>query len=306
MSNVAVSTAWNALRHQSAKEMISEFQSLGFGAFELNVHMDEKMLLEIEQMLPEIEISSLHNFCPAPDGVREHGGGDFFSLASTDPIERRNAVDGTLRTIEWAVRLRARAVVLHMGMPITPHHHDQICTMRLEDRNDEADAILAADMVEWNKGIGPHLDAALKSISELAEKTDGAVLLGIETRLVYNEIPSYDEMQLFMEAIPPHVGGYWHDFGHAHMQELVRVAKHQEWLSRYSARLVGMHIHDSKGCQDHGPLTIGTIDFVGLMPFIPPTAISVLEIHKHSSAEELRQSRIIWEELLSRNTSEKA
>lgn len=298
MSNkIAVSTAWNALRHKSAGEMIGELQRLGFGAFELNVHLNEDMLRDIEAM--DIEVSSLHNFCPVPDGVREHGSGDFYSLCSTDKVERQKAVDGTMRTIEWAEKLHAKAVVLHMGRPVAPHHHDEICAMRLEGRNDEADKILMADLAARAKNIGPCLDAALKSVREIAEKTAGDVLLGIETRLIYNEIPNYDEMQLFMDLLSPQNGGYWHDFGHAHMQELVGVFSHWDWLSRYSDRLVGMHIHDSKGCQDHGPLTLGTLDFARFMPLIPKSAISVLEIHKHANAEQLAKSREIWEGLLS-------
>jgi sugar phosphate isomerase/epimerase len=304
MSVISVSTAWNALRHESAEGMIGELRSLGFSVFELNVQISEDMMREIEAMLPEIEITSLHNFCPVPEGSRDRGSGDFYLLSSPDPIERQKAVDGTMRTIEWAHRLGAKAIVLHMGRVPIETHHEEICDLRLAGFYEKADDKLRYDLALRESIRDKYLDASLKSASELAGKVAGDVLLGIESRIVYHEIPNVDEIALFMQAVPPSAGGYWHDFGHAHQTEVVGTGNHETFISRYADRIIGMHIHDSLGRHDHGPLTHGTIDFGRFLPRIPESAISVLEIHKHASAEELVKSREIWESLVAGNQAQ--
>lgn len=296
--SISVSTVWNALRHENAQAIISELQDLGFNSFELNVHLTESMLEEIETMLPDINIATLHNYCPLPEYPRDSGSGDFYRFSSPDPIERRKAVDMTLKTAEWASRLGAKAIVLHMGQVEMKNNHQQVLDLRLQGRNDEADEIVRQDLAYRETIIKPYLDAALKSASKLAEKIAGDVLLGIETRLLYTEIPTFDEMELFMQAIPPSAGGYWHDFGHVHMLGLVGIAGQEEFLSRYSGRMLGMHVHDVTGKHDHRPLTLGTIDFPRLMKYVSPDVIPVLEIHKTASAEEMVKSREILAKLM--------
>lgn len=297
---IAVSTAWNAFRCDSAAEIIGELQSLGFDAFELSVRFSEPMLREVESM-KSVKVSSLHNYCPVPEGPREQGSGDFYFLSSPNEVERKKAVDATLRTAEWAKRLGAKAMVIHVGRVDMPHHHHDILEHRFSGQNHQAEELLTNDLIERDKIKAPFLDSALKSIAELVEKVAGDVLLGIETRLHYHEIPTFDEIAQFMDIIPPSAGGYWHDFGHAHMLDITGIAPHEEFLRRYGKRLIGMHIHDAKRDQDHGPLTIGTIDFKNLVKYIPADAISVLEIHSHASADELIRSREIWKSLLAGN-----
>lgn len=294
---IAVSTVWNALRHESGRSIIQELQSLGFTSFELNVHLTEGMLREIEGLLPDIEIATLHNYCPAPEGPRALSSGDLYLFSSLDPIERRKAVDATLRTVEWAQRLGAKAVVVHAGRVRMEHQDEQILDLRLAGHHEEADGILRRGLALREKIRGPHLDAALATLAELAERAAGGVLLGVETRVGYNEIPSFDEVASVLEVVPPSAGGYWHDFGHAHMLDLVGVARHEEFLARYAGRLVGMHIHNVSGKQDHRSLTEGTIDFARLAPLVPADALSVLEIHQPATADELVRSREIWREL---------
>ena len=102
-----------------------------------------------------------------------------------------------------------------------------------------------------------------------------------------------------MEAVPPKIGGYWHDFGHAYTTELAGVISHEEILRRYSHRMIGMHVHDVNGLHDHGPLTYRTIDYKRLLPLVPPSVITVLEVHDSANADELVSSREILEEMQS-------
>ena len=115
---IGISTAWNALRHKSGRKMIRELLDLGFDSVELNVHVTSAMIEEISEMvkLGQVRICSLHNYCPVPDGVeRQAAAGNILPLSAPDEVERAMAVAQTKQTIEWAARLGAQAVVMHLG-----------------------------------------------------------------------------------------------------------------------------------------------------------------------------------------------
>ncbi len=296
---ITVSTAWNASRHASGEEAIRELMGLGFGSFELSVKHTEAELGEIDAISLDIEVRSLHNFCPVPHGPKEHGGGDFHLLSSPDSAERRRAVDASKRTLEWAERLGAQAVVFHLGrVEAVENNFDQIISLREQGRLGEAQLLISEDLDCREQEKGPYLEAALKSVEELASFTT-KVKIGVETRFHYFEIPSLDEIALFLDVVGER-GGYWHDFGHAWINDHIGVLKHEDYLTRYGSRTIGMHVHDVDGIRDHCSLTCGMIDFAKLLPMISKNAISVLEIH-NATPEELVESWNIWQTLLAKN-----
>ena len=62
----------------------------------------------------ETKISSLHNFCPLPIGVT-HAAPNLYQFSSELPRERELALRHTLKTFDFAQRVKAPAVVLHLG-----------------------------------------------------------------------------------------------------------------------------------------------------------------------------------------------
>src|SRR5712672_2926665 len=62
----------------------------------------------------EIKISSLHNFCPLPMGVN-HSAPNLYQFSAETPREGELAHKHTLKTIEFAARVKAPVVVLHIG-----------------------------------------------------------------------------------------------------------------------------------------------------------------------------------------------
>jgi sugar phosphate isomerase/epimerase len=295
---ITVSTAWNAWRHASGEEVIRELVGLGFGSFELSVKLTETELMEIDAISLGIEVHTLHNYCPVPHGSADDGGGDFYLLSSPDPKERTRAVDASKHTLDWAHRLGANAVVFHLGRVEMENNYEHVLSLRESGQTVEAEAFLREDLALREELKAPYLEAALRSIEELARFTD-KVKIGVETRFHYHELPSLDEIALFLDVVGEK-GGYWHDFGHAWINDHIGVSKHEEYLSRYGSRAIGMHVHDVEGTRDHSSLTCGTIDFAKLLPMLPKTATSVLEI-QHATPEELVKSREIWQNLLAHN-----
>src|SRR5437016_1222765 len=112
----SLSTCWNSHRHTDGRAMLREIRSLGFEWAELSHGIRISLLPGILEAVDagEIKISSLHNFCPLPMGVT-WAAPNLFQFSSTDSKERERAFRHSMKTIETAARLKAPAVVLHMG-----------------------------------------------------------------------------------------------------------------------------------------------------------------------------------------------
>jgi sugar phosphate isomerase/epimerase len=84
--------------------------------------------------------------------------------------------------------------------------------------------------------------------------------------------------------------GYWHDAGHAEVQDQLYGIGHEALISRFSSRLVGIHLHDAKGTRDHQAPGKGKIDFEMIKKHLPPDAIRVLELSPKVTENELMEA----------------
>jgi sugar phosphate isomerase/epimerase len=84
--------------------------------------------------------------------------------------------------------------------------------------------------------------------------------------------------------------GYWHDAGHgAKLAYAGFVDAHEDYLRRYGDRLVGMHIHDTRGPRDHRAPGQGDTDFSMLARYLRADTIRTLELHPSVTASEISQ-----------------
>ena len=83
--------------------MLREIRELGFEYAELSHGIRISLLPGILEAVEagEIQISSLHNFCPLPIGVN-HAAPNIFQFTSSDERERDSAWRYSVRTIETA------------------------------------------------------------------------------------------------------------------------------------------------------------------------------------------------------------
>jgi sugar phosphate isomerase/epimerase len=236
-------------------------------------------------------VSSLHNFCPTPPEFKR-GSGDLFSLAATDREERHTAVRLTLRTIEQANDLEAHAVVLHCGrvemVPETDILHRFYRNGRIA--TDEARGFIARKVAERDRLKPPHLDALCFSLEKLLPAAERHhVRLGLENRYHYHELPGLDDFGLLFREFDGAPLGYWHDTGHAHVGEVLSLFNADDLLRRFGSKLVGCHLHDAQGLDDHLPPGRGQVDFPALGAFLRPTPLKVIELQPGTTPEDARE-----------------
>src|SRR5881409_1694937 len=114
---IAFSTCWNSGRHNAGDAMLREIKDkLGFNLIELGHGIRISLMPGIQKMFDagEIRFSSLHNFCPLPVEVMV-ASPDYYKFSAVPSEERERAVRQTFQTIDFAARLDAPFVVLHLG-----------------------------------------------------------------------------------------------------------------------------------------------------------------------------------------------
>ncbi len=96
--------------------MLRQIRNLGFDCVELGHGIRISLMPGIQEMYDagEVKFTSLHNFCPLPVEVMG-ASPDCYQFSSPYAHERERAVKQTLQTIDFAQRLSAPFVVLHLG-----------------------------------------------------------------------------------------------------------------------------------------------------------------------------------------------
>ncbi len=295
--SLAISTSWNAHRFNDGAGLLFEISQLGFKSVELSFNLKSSMVdsLAKESNRLGISIQSLHNYCPIPDGLTpKQAMPDCYSLASLDNQERSLAVKYTKSTIDTAARLGAKAVVLHCGRVQIPDLTRQLIYLYNQGFKDQAYFIkLKEEMIHQRNSHAPaFFEQALNSLDELNSyaKIKG-VFLGVETRFYHCEIPDIFEIGVILKKFCNSQIYYWHDTGHAQLMENLGFAKHKDFLDLYENSLIGAHLHDILGCQDHLAPLAGKFDFRLLKPYLKKDTLKVIEAHYPATAKELIKSR---------------
>ncbi len=304
----SLSTSWNAFRYTDGEAMVFEIEALGFNQIELSFNLTPAMVKDVEKLVKtnRIKVSSVHNFCPIPSAIaRELALPDCYSLASLYEPEREKAVAATKKTIETSVSLNAKAVVLHCGRVEIFDRTMQLIKLYADGQKDspEFNNLKEEAIRERESSVLPFFENVLISLRELNDyaKKSG-IALGIETRYYYREIPSFEEIGIILKKFAGANIFYWHDTGHAEVMENLGINRHRDYLEAYAKDMLGIHLHDVDGCDDHRSPLKGKIDFTKLKPYLVPETIKVIEAHHPATAEELRESKKFLEKTLNGKT----
>ncbi len=281
---LALSTSWRSSHITDARALLQSFEHLPISGIELDYRISEQTFKKLKNLLPEsrLEVVSVHNFFPIP-AVQPpaRASGDYFLLSSLDQDERHRAVKWTRKTIEHAAGQGARAVVLHCGRVEMYRELDRLYAYYnyhqtgLEAERD----FISRKLAERDRLKPPHMDQLLFSLETLCE--DAArhgILLGLENRFHYDELPTLDDFGQIFARLDGSPIGYWHDTGHARVNECLKILQPESLLSRYADNLIGVHIHDAIGLEDHLAPGTGEMNLQGLQNYLKADTLKVIEL----------------------------
>ena len=281
---LGISTCWWHNQTDRGDEIVNDILRLGLEGLELEYRITESVYREMKSRLKrELTVLSIHNFFPKPEGLAfKKGSGDLFLLSSTDLEERSKAVEYTIRTMDHADDLEAKAVVLHLGrveMPNpTPRLSGPYGTSHMV--TEETMVLLEERRLEREKRSKPYLDAVLFSMEKLNKEAEKrGIFLGIENRYHFHEIPDFKEIGIILERFRGGNVRYWHDVGHALAQQKMGIVRQKELLETYSDNMLGIHLHDLKGHDDHFAPGQGEADYEEIKTFLKSSHIKILEVH---------------------------
>ena len=292
---LSISTSWNGAGENDGSTIVQQIVELGFRLVEIEYRVSEDAIPGIEDAVraKRIGVSSIHNFSPLPRGEGPtRWGGDRLSLASPDEIERVEAVALTLRSLKLARRLAAGALILHMGeVKVGRNYFKELSEIVREHgvNSPQAARLRESLTAERSKRRGVYLSAAAQSLKDIMVHAEPlGVRVCVENRYYYHQIPLPGEVLELKGLVPSPMLGYWHDIGHAHVQEVLGFSSQLKSVETLAGSLYGTHIHDAEFTDDHKAPGTGEIDFEAVLSGIPHSTIGVLELASWVSEEEIR------------------
>lgn len=285
--------------------MLREIRDLGFEYAELSHGTRISLVPGILEAVDagEMKISTLHNFCPLPMGVTRSAP-NIFQFSAENQRERDMALRHTLKTLEFATRVKASLVVLHMGSIEMKDYTEKLKELLAKGEGESPKfQKLAAEAAEKREAKKEKwVERSCETLRQfLPEAESRGLKLGIENREALEEIPLDSDFSFFFREFTSPAINYWHDTGHAQIKENFGFIRHAMHLESLADRLGGFHIHDVQfPARDHCPPGSGMIDFAALKPMVKPHHIKVFEFSPSLTVEQVKSGvehvKSIWGE----------
>ncbi len=292
MSICAVSTCWRAGQTHDAKELIEKMKETGISLLELEFRISRGTFEEIKKNCTAwgIKIISMHAVCPSPqDKVR---GAEKYLISDTEEEKRVRGVDHVKQTLRNAADIGARAIILHCGRIPLDEPINIMKTFYDEEKIQSKEAEKSLQEISQNHAAnkGKNFDALLKSLDEInAEAEKLGIDVGLENRYYFFEFPDMNELKTIFSLFDGSKLGYWHDTGHAQVNETLFGISQEMLLKTFHNRLIGVHLHDVlNGYNDHNAPGCGTVDFDMVKSYLKPETIRVMEINQKVSPADAK------------------
>jgi len=304
---LGISTCWWFNRVSRGDEIVSDILELGLKGVELEYRMSNPIFQQMKPKLNKVlNVLTIHNFFPLPEAIPpDKASGDLFLLSSTESDERSNAVRYTIRTIEHAHELGARAVIFHLGRVDMSNPAQDFFRLYRNGKIVEKEglAFVGEQKLIREASKKRNLDAVLLSLERLNREAEKwGIFLGIENRYHFHEIPDLEEIGLILRKFEGGNIRYWHDVGHAMAQENIGLNRQRDLLDSYSEEMIGIHLHDARGLDDHLAPGQGEVDYNEIRSFMKPSIIKILEVHPKVTRDELLEGiRFIRKTILENN-----
>jgi sugar phosphate isomerase/epimerase len=293
------STCWNIKRHTVGREMIEEIKALGFRYVELNYNVTEELMKTIEPMIEkgEIGISSVHNVFPFIDD--KDYDTDSVLLGYDDEVRRKRSVELLIRSMEYAVRYGAKAVVVHPGeVPFSYNIDSELKKLYRDHGKDSSEyQKLWNEMYERRERLSPiytkRIQDSLEEVSNHAAKRGWSVAIGIETRARCYQMPTLMEAGTICNNLKGSPVALWYDIGHAMMMERMGLYDNLKDLQEVKRYIYGVHIHETLELSDHWCPYVHSRDlqfFDHFLEVIDSAQVKVYELKAACQPDEIDES----------------
>ena len=281
--------------------MVQEILDLGFNSIELSHGMKVSLLPGVKKMVERgaFTVCGVHNFCPSPVEVTIDAP-DCYEFTSHKPYVRERAMKLTLATIDFAAELGGKYVVVHMGsVPMAARTSRLEAMAKAGQLNNRSYVTEKLDFIRKREKAGVfYFQRAREALARLADHAaERGIVLGVESRSHYEQVPSEREMVVLMEEFKEHPGvGYWHDFGHVQRKHNLSLLDHRQWLERMTPYLVGCHVHDVEWPdRDHRVPFYGDMGLEKLLDLVPEDKPLVWELSSSHRRVYIRMAKEAWE-----------
>ena len=286
----SISTMWGSPAFPRLDGFLQSAAEMGFSGVELNHEVDSAMLAAAN--LEPYRFNTVHEPSPADVGTGRMAVLDW-QLSSEDEQKRQQAVRMAKRSIYLACDVGAGLVVVHPGNVRGDRalEKDLRTLFNTGEIDSERGRRLREQFIHHRSQLaGPRVEAALRSLSELlACAREEGILLGLENRYHYLDIPTPDEMDELLACGDPSELGLVYDVGHAQTMERLGFFTHEEWLQRFSDRIVEVHLHDVKGVDDHLAPGLGEVDFDRIASRLPRSALRTCELRPQNTPGQVAE-----------------
>lgn len=292
MTNLALSSYWMRGRWERVSDFIRAGVDFGFRSFEVSGLRCDTFYDEIHP--GQFNIVSFHGPAPPRRGTTAMGSQEArradIVLTSLDDERRQQAVAVVKRCLDVASEYGAQAIVLHLGQThADPELEQQLKQLILDGRRSspEAKALRSRVLIERATGRAEHMDSLRRGLDELVPYASSrGVRLGLENRPIC-QAPNFEDIGQVLTWFPDETLGYWHDTGHAQVQEALGFTPRADWLRAYGHRLIGAHLHDEANLEAHLAPGEGDVDWHGLASLMPADVLRVIETNHAVSTESL-------------------
>jgi sugar phosphate isomerase/epimerase len=278
-TNASLSTMWAIKNYPDLNDFFQVSKRIGFLTIELNHQVDSEMLSRVA--LDHHQFSSVHEPCPADIPTRDLIDRDWL-ISSQNETCREHGVQAVRRSIQLACKLGAPVVVVHCGNVSSDMNYEIKLRSLFKAGKAKSDEYLDTKSQFIQSRLDQaslRLQAVKKSLDELLVYADKFfVKLGLENRYHYLDIPIIDEMEELLQLADSSRLGFIYDVGHAQALGRLGFFPPDEWLNRYSARILGSHLHDVIGLSDHLAPGLGEIDFSAISNHLPDDSFRTLEL----------------------------
>ena len=288
--------------------MLRDIRDLGFEHVELGHGIRVSLLPGIQAAVEAgvVRVTSLHNFCPLPLEITG-ASPDCYEFTSHRPTDVTRALKLSRQTIDFAARLGATYIVLHLGrVPMRPVMGPLGELVGAGERFGREFVKKKLTAVRQRERLGPaYVQRARDCVKQIADyAVTKNVFLGVESRHSYEEVPTERELVALLDELNCPNVGYWHDFGHVQVKHNLGFLDHYDWLKSIRHRLFGCHLHDTAWpMTDHRVPFAGQVEYARLVPLLPENTYFVYELHPRQTAEAIRESLGRWQATFGINDS---